>query len=79
MFKFTKTFSCLTLSALCLSPLVSEAQISTNKDKFLGNITTRYQMDAGGGVPAYYKLWNQVTPENESKWGSVEGLSLIHI
>jgi GH35 family endo-1,4-beta-xylanase len=73
MFKFTKTFSCLTLSALCLSPLVSEAQISTNKDKFLGNITTRYQMDAGGGVPAYYKLWNQVTPENESKWGSVEG------
>ena len=30
-------------------------------------------MDAGGGVDPYYKLWNQVTPENESKWGSVEG------
>ena len=49
------------------------AQLSSNPDKFLGNITTRYQMDAGGGVPKYYELWNQVTPENESKWGSVEG------
>ena len=49
------------------------AQLSSNPDKFLGNITTRYQMDAGGGVDPYYKLWNQVTPENESKWGSVEG------
>ena len=51
----------------------ANAQLSTNPDKFLGNITTRYQMNAGGGVPEYYKLWNQVTPENESKWGSVEG------
>ena len=30
-------------------------------------------MDAGGGVEPYYKLWNQITCENESKWGSVEG------
>ena len=51
----------------------ASAQLSTNPDKFLGNITTRYQMDAGGGVPQFYKLWNQVTCENESKWGSVEG------
>ena len=51
----------------------ASAQLSSNPDKFLGNITTRYQMDAGGGVPQYYKLWNQVTCENESKWGSVEG------
>ena len=51
----------------------ANAQLSTNPDKFLGNITTRYQMDAGGGVPQYYKLWNQVTPENESKWSSVQG------
>ena len=49
------------------------AQLSTNPDKFLGNITTSYNVDAGGGVPAYYKLWNQITCENESKWGSVEG------
>ena len=51
----------------------ANAQLSQNPDKFLGNITTRYQVDAGGGVPEYYKLWNQITPENESKWGSVEG------
>lgn len=25
------------------------------------------------GNEPYYTLWNQVTPENESKWGSVEG------
>ena len=53
--------------------MTASAQLSTNPDKFLGNITTRYQMDAGGGVPQFYKLWNQVTCENESKWGSVEG------
>ena len=49
------------------------AQISTNQNKFLGNITTRGNVEAGGGVPQYYKLWNQITCENESKWASVEG------
>ena len=68
-----QTISCLTLTAMCFTPLATKAQITTNQDKFLGNITTWGQMDAGGGVPQYYKLWNQVTPENESKWGSVEG------
>ena len=58
---------------ISLCPLKAKAQLSTNPDKFLGNITTRYQMDAGGGVPVFWKLWNQVTCENESKWGSVEG------
>ena len=61
------------LTAVCLCTAQANAQLSSNPDKFLGNITTRYQMNAGGGVPEYYKLWNQVTPENESKWGSVEG------
>lgn len=60
-------------SAVCLASLQASAQLSTNPDKFLGNITTGYQMNAGGGVPDYYKLWNQVTPENESKWSSVQG------
>ena len=39
----------------------------------LGNITTRGSVEAGGGVPQYYTLWNQITCENESKWASVEG------
>ena len=50
-----------------------QAQVSKNPNKFLGNITTSYNVDAGGGVPKYYELWNQITCENESKWSSVEG------
>ena len=66
-----KTLVCLLCAGLMTTQ--ASAQLSSNPNKFLGNITTRYQMDAGGGVPKYYELWNQVTPENESKWGSVEG------
>ena len=69
--KLNRILSISILSTLCFSG--ANAQLSTNPDKFLGNITTRYNVDAGGGVPEYYKLWNQITPENESKWGSVEG------
>lgn len=54
-----------------LSSGTAKAQLSTNPDKFLGNITTGYQVDYGGY--SYYKYWNQLTCENESKWGSVEG------
>ena len=63
----------LLLMASFLMPQQANAQISQNPYKFLGNITTGYQMDAGGGVPKFYQLWNQVTCENESKWSSVEG------
>ena len=69
--KLNRVLSTALLSALCLSNV--NAQLSKNPDKFLGNITTRYSVDPGGGVPNYYTLWNQITPENESKWGSVEG------
>ena len=51
----------------------ANAQLSSNPYKFLGNITTRGSVEAGGGVPQYYTLWNQITCENESKWSSVEG------
>ena len=66
-----RIISILTCSFLLAA--TTQAQLSQNPNKFLGNITTRYQVDAGGGVPEYYMLWNQITPENESKWGSVEG------
>ena len=66
-----KTLVCLFGAGLISTQ--AYAQLSSNPDKFLGNITTRYQVDAGGGVEPYYKLWNQITCENESKWGSVEG------
>lgn len=61
------------LCTLLMWATVANAQVSTNPNKFLGNITTSYNVDAGGGVPAFYKLWNQITCENESKWSSVEG------
>ena len=43
------------------------AQIAAGKAKFVGNVT-------GNSVPSNFgTYWNQVTPENGSKWGSVEG------
>ncbi len=48
-----------------------KAQLNQNPDKFLGNITTRGSVN-GGGVE-FASLWDQITPENESKWSSIEG------
>ena len=48
----------------------ARAQLSTNPDKFLGNITTTYQVDYGN--EPFWTLWNQITPENESKWDACE-------
>ena len=62
-----------TIIASCLSTGSMLAQVSTNANKFLGNITTYGSVEAGGGVPSYYTLWNQITCENESKWSSGEG------
>ena len=54
-----------------VSPGKASAQLSSNPDKFLGNITTSYNVDFGN--EKYYTLWNQITCENESKWSSIEG------
>ena len=53
-----------------LFTITSSAQLSTNPDKFLGNITTRGQVDYGN--EKFYQLWNQITPENETKWDAIE-------
>jgi len=37
--------------------------------KFVGNITTT----TGNVHSSFGRYWNQITPENEGKWGSVEG------
>ena len=66
---FTRFFLLL---AVCLCALPSAAQLSSNPNKFLGNITTgNSEMDHDGFKFSDY--WNQVTPENATKWGSVEG------
>ena len=65
-----KKLSILTIIALFSGMNVS-AQLSSNKDKFLGNITTEYNVD--WGKEKFYTLWNQITCENESKWDAIEG------
>ena len=59
------------LSFLIAHSSLSMAQLSTNADKFFGNITTWNSMDTDGFK--FYEYWNQVTPENATKWASVEG------
>src|ERR1035437_2243624 len=55
------------LSAWAL-PMAANAQLATGQTKFLGNIIA-------GSVPADFSTyWNQVSPENAGKWGSVEGV-----
>lgn len=41
--------------------------IARNSFKFLGNVYSNSQL------PNFTEYWNQVTPENAGKWGSVEG------
>ena len=54
------------VSAALLAP-PAFAQMALGKPKFVGNVT-------GNSVPANFgTYWNQVTPENATKWGSVEG------
>ena len=59
--------------AVCLPSTKADGQLASNPDKFLGNITTGWpgSMDTDGFVFSDY--WNQVTPENGTKWGTVEG------
>jgi endo-1,4-beta-xylanase len=40
-------------------------------EKFVGNITTGNGVDTDGKT--FSKHWNQITPENAGKWGSVQG------
>lgn len=58
----------LLLSLLALIGTNGYAQLSKNPNKFLGNITTAYSVR-----PDFSNYWNQLTPENETKWESIEG------
>ena len=50
----------------------SSSGLSANKDKFLGNITTGWGSDMDTNGFRFSDYWNQVTPENATKWESVE-------
>ncbi|REE01053.1 endo-1,4-beta-xylanase [Marinoscillum furvescens] len=55
----------LTIIGICLlAPAIG--QIAKDKPKFLGNIYSSNQIEQ------FENYWNQVTPENAGKWGSVE-------
>ena len=71
--KKTKRNLCVAVVAFLMGGFSQSAwaQLSKNPNKFLGNITTGYSVDVDG--ISFASLWNQITPENESKWGSVEG------
>ena len=57
----------LILGAAAFFAQPASAQMAAGKAKFVGNVT-------GNSVPANFgTYWNQVTPENATKWGSVEG------
>ena len=56
----------LSLGALLLLPIQAPAQIANGQGKYLGNVI-------GSSVPSNFATyWNQITPENAGKWGSVE-------
>lgn len=67
--KVGKLVSSLALAGVLLSSvLVNQADAGlANGSKFLGNVI------AGSVPPSYGTYWNQVTPENSTKWESVEG------
>lgn len=66
-----KIFNKLMLLSLCMTATSVSAQLSQNPDKFLGNITTNGNVNPSG--IEFADLWNQITPENETKWSSVQG------
>jgi len=56
----------LSVTVAMLTPGEASAQIATGQSKFLGSTIQ-------SSVPSNWtKYWNQVTPENSGKWGSVE-------
>lgn len=63
---WSKLFLCTSLLVVALDNV--HAQMAQGNCKFLGNVIS-------AAVPADFdKYWNQVTPENAGKWGSVEAV-----
>ena len=56
----------LTLALVSFLKIPVLGQIAEGKEKYLGNIYSTSQL------PDFLDYWNQVTPENAGKWGSVE-------
>jgi len=61
------SMTALILIHILIDPIPVHAQLAEGHDKFLGCCTPSDIPDT------FEEYWNQVTPENASKWGSVEG------
>lgn len=60
----------LAVAAIAGFATVANAALADGGAKFLGNITT------GGQIRSdFAQYWNQITPENGCKWGSIHSLS----
>lgn len=59
------------IAAILMSIGMANAQLNKNSCKFLGNITTRGNIQPNAGSLRYEALWDQLTCENESKWGTI--------
>lgn len=67
----TETEQPTTDGPAAMPPPPSEVPVVTGPPpKFVGNITTGNSVDTNGLV--YSDYWNQITPENAGKWGSVQ-------
>ena len=55
------------------SSVSSSSSSAAPAKKFIGNITT-----SGAVRSDFTRYWNQITPENEGKWGSVEGTRNVY-
>ena len=56
--------ACFVFTFVFLFTGISEAQLAKGANKFLGNITTN-----GRVRDDFISMWNQITGENEHKWG----------
>lgn len=65
----TKLLNEISAAFFCilLGSALSQAQLAMGANKFLGNITTGFQVRSDFGT-----YWNQITGENEHKWASCE-------
>ena len=61
------------VAGMLMTSMVANAQLNSNPDKFLGNITTDWSSEMDYSGFKFSDYWDQVTPENATKWSSVEG------
>ena len=61
-----RSFRVVSILTVALCVQASWGQIAKGACKFLGNISE------GNPVASYNTYWNQMSPENAGKWGSVQ-------